>query len=229
MAPAPSGAPPGQIHLGSKNKCCATLRPNAHFCCDARPSPPASNYKCGDKSNLFDKVPSRARETLTSEALQNSKCGNCHLASTKHLLLIMLEFRFAKFRGICTSQICIENVANLVSQLSVSSHLVGGCILGCPVASQIPKPMVAAKKPERTKARTRVTTVRLRLFPWSFPCDVNGTLPYIYIHLSLSLSLYIFIYIYIYSLLAIAYWLLAIAYCSSRLLQMHLSTEKLCC
>ena len=154
MAPAPSGAPPGQIHLGSKNKCCATLRPNAHFCCDARPSPPASNYKCGDKSNLFDKVPSRARETLTSEALQNSKCGNCHLASTKHLLLIMLEFWFAKFRGICTSQICIENVANLVSQLSVSSHLVGGCILGCPVASQIPKPMVAAKKPERTKART---------------------------------------------------------------------------
>ena len=150
----PQEPPPGQIHSGNQNKCCATLRPNAYFFCEARPRPLASDYKCGDKSNLFGKVPSRARKTLTSEALQNSMRGNCHLASTKHLLLIMLEFRFAKFRGICTFQFCIENVTNLVSQLSGSSHLAGGCILGCPMASQMPKSMVAAKKPERTKART---------------------------------------------------------------------------
>ena len=109
VAPAPSGAPPGQIHSGNQNKCCATLRPNAFSFCNARPRPSASDNKCSDKSNLFGKVPSRARETFTIEALQNSKRGNCHLASTKHLLLIMLEFRFAKFRGICTFQICIEN------------------------------------------------------------------------------------------------------------------------
>ena len=35
----------------------------------------------------------------------------------------MLELRFAKFRGISAFQICIENVTNLVSQLSGSSHL----------------------------------------------------------------------------------------------------------
>jgi len=146
VAPAPSRAPPGQIHSGSQNRCCAPLRPNAYFFCDARPRPPASDYKCGDKSNLFGKVPSRARETLTSEALQNSKRGNCHLASTKHLLLIMLEFQFAKFREISTLQFCIENVTNLVSELSGSSHLAGGCILGCPMASQIQKSMAAARQ-----------------------------------------------------------------------------------
>jgi hypothetical protein len=122
VAPGPSGAPPGQIHSGNQDKCCATLRPNAYFCCDARPMPPTSDYKCGDKSNICGKVPSRARETLTSEALENIKRGNCHLASTKHLLLIMLEFWFANFRGICTFQFCIENVTNLLSQLSGSSH-----------------------------------------------------------------------------------------------------------
>ena len=123
MAPAPSGAPPGQIHSGNQGECCATLRPNAHFFCDARPRPPASDYKCGGKSNIVGQVPSRARKTLTFEALQNSKRGNWHLASTKHLLLIMLEFRFAKFRGISTFQFCETFVTNLVSQLSGSGHL----------------------------------------------------------------------------------------------------------
>ena len=41
---------------------------------------------------------------------------------TKHLLLTMLEFRFAKFRGICSFQICTKNVTNLVSQLSCSNR-----------------------------------------------------------------------------------------------------------
>ena len=45
------------------------------------------------------------------------------MASTKHLLLIMLEFRFAKFRGISTFQFCETFVTNLVSQLSGSGHL----------------------------------------------------------------------------------------------------------
>ena len=62
------------------------------FFCDARPEPAAEDYKCGDKSNPFGKVSSRADETLTFKALENSKRGSCHLASTKHLLLIMLEF-----------------------------------------------------------------------------------------------------------------------------------------
>ena len=31
-------------------------------------------------NRFFDKVPSRARETLTFETLQNSKRGNCRLA-----------------------------------------------------------------------------------------------------------------------------------------------------
>ena len=93
------------------------------FFCDARPRPPASDYKCGGKSNIVGQVPSRARKTLTFEALQNSKRGNWHLASTKHLLLIMLEFRFAKFRGISTFQFCETFVTNLVSQLSGSGHL----------------------------------------------------------------------------------------------------------
>ena len=122
VAPAPSRAPPGQIHSGNQDKCCAPLRPNACFFLDARPRRPASDYKCGDKSNLFGKVPSRARETLTFEALQNSKHGDCHLASTKHLLLNMLEFRFAELRGICSFQICQINVTNVVSQLSCSSR-----------------------------------------------------------------------------------------------------------
>jgi len=123
VAPAPSGAPPGQIHSGNQGECCATLRPNAYFFRDARPRPPASDYKCGGKSNIVGQVPSRARKTLTFEALQNSKRGNWHLASTKHLLLIMLEFRFAKFRGISTFQFCETFVTNLVSQLSGSGHL----------------------------------------------------------------------------------------------------------
>ena len=84
---------------------------------------PSAAKSCGGKSNPFGKVSSRADETLTFKAFENSKRGNCHLASTKHLLLIMLEFRFAKLRGVCTFQICIENVTNLVSQLSGSSHL----------------------------------------------------------------------------------------------------------
>ena len=123
MAPAPSRALPGQIHSGNQNKCCAALRPNAFFGGDARPRPPASDYECGGKSNLFCKVPSRARKTPTFGALQNSKRGNWHLASTKHLLLIMLEFRFAKFRGISTFQFCETFVTNLMSQLSGSGHL----------------------------------------------------------------------------------------------------------
>ena len=93
MAPAPSGAPPGQIHFGNQTKCCATLRPNACFFCDARPRHPASDYKCGDKTKLFGKVRSRARETLTFEALQNSTRGNCRLAYTKQLLSSIPELR----------------------------------------------------------------------------------------------------------------------------------------
>ena len=100
------------------------------FFCDARPRPPASDYKCGGKSNIVGQVLSRARETLTFEALQNSKRGNWHLAPTKHLLLIMLEFRFAKFRGISTFQFCETFVTNLVSQLSGSGHL-GNLGLSC--------------------------------------------------------------------------------------------------
>ena len=123
------------------------------FCCDARPRHPASDYKCGDKTKLFGKVPSRARETLTFEALQNSTRGNCHLDSTKHLLLIMLELRFAKFRGVCTFRICNQNVTNLVSELSGSSRLAGGCILGCPLAGQIPKSMPAARKARTHKSQ----------------------------------------------------------------------------
>ena len=153
MAPAPSGAPPGQIHFGNQTKCCATLRPNACFFCDARPRHPASDYKCGDKTKFFGKVRSRARETLTFEALQNSTRGNCHLDSTKHLLLIMLELRFAKFRGVCTFRICNQNVTNLVSELSGSSRLAGGCILGCPMAGQIPKSMPAARKARTHKSQ----------------------------------------------------------------------------
>ena len=134
------------------------------FVRNARPRPPASDYKCGGKSNIVAQVPSRARETLTFEALQNSKRGNCHLASTKHLLLIMPEFPFAKFRGINNFQICDINVTNLVSQLSGSSHLAGGCILGCPMAGQIPKSMPAARKARTHKSqnalhRRRIETV----------------------------------------------------------------------
>ena len=44
------------------------------------------------------------------------------MASTKHLLLNMLEFRFAELRGICSFQISQINVTNLVSQLSCSSR-----------------------------------------------------------------------------------------------------------
>ena len=105
------------------------------------------------KRFVFGKVSSRARETLTFEALQNSTRGNCHLASTKHLLLIMLELRFAKFRGVCTFRICKENVTNLVSELSGSSRLAGGCILGCPLAGQIPKSMPAARKASTHKSQ----------------------------------------------------------------------------
>ena len=74
MAPAPSRAPPGQIHSGN---------PNAFLFGDPRPRPPANDYKCGDKSFFLGKVPCRARETLTFETLQNSKRGNCVLACTK--------------------------------------------------------------------------------------------------------------------------------------------------
>ena len=123
MAPAPSEAAPGQIQSGNQRIYCAPLRPNTFFFYDARPEPAAEDYRCDDKSNPFGKVSSHADETLSCKALENSRRGNCHLASTKHLLLIMLEFRFAKLRGICTFQICIENVTNLVSQLSGSSHL----------------------------------------------------------------------------------------------------------
>ena len=93
MAPAPSRALPGQIHSGNQKKCCATLRPNACFIGDAQPRPPASDYKSGDKSNLFCEVRSRARETLTFEALQNSTRGHCRLAHTKQLLSSIPELR----------------------------------------------------------------------------------------------------------------------------------------
>ena len=104
MAPVPSGTPPGQIHSGNQNKCCATLRPNAIFGGDARPRPPASDYECGGKSNLFCKVPSRARKTPTFGALQNSKRGNCRLASTKHLLSSIPKLRISiRARETCPS------------------------------------------------------------------------------------------------------------------------------
>ena len=77
----------------TNKKCCATLRPNVYFFGDAGPMPPASDYKSGDKSNLFGKVRSRARETLTFEALQNSSRKICRLAHTKHLLSSILQFR----------------------------------------------------------------------------------------------------------------------------------------
>ena len=69
---------------------------------------------------------------LTFEALENSKHGSCHLASTKHLLLIILKSRFAQLRGICSFEICIENLTDLVSQLSCSSHFryLGLALLG---------------------------------------------------------------------------------------------------
>ena len=95
MEPAPSGAPPGQIHSGNQNKCCAILRPNAFLSSDARPRPPASDYQCGYKSKLLGKVSSRAREAPICEELQNSKRGNCCLACTQHPLSSILEFRIS--------------------------------------------------------------------------------------------------------------------------------------
>ena len=104
MAPAPSGALPGQIHSGNQNKCRASLRPNAYFFGHARPRPPASDYKSGDKSNVFGKVRCRARETLTLEALQNSTRKNCRLAHTKHLLSSILQLRISiRARETCPS------------------------------------------------------------------------------------------------------------------------------
>ena len=66
VAPAPSGGLPGQTHFENQNKCCATLRPNAYFFCDVRPRPPAGDYKCGDKSNLFGQVRSRVTKRSLS-------------------------------------------------------------------------------------------------------------------------------------------------------------------
>ena len=65
------------------------------FFCDARPRPPASDYKCDDKSKLFGTVPSRAHEMHTFEALENSKRENCRLAPTKHPLSSILEVRIS--------------------------------------------------------------------------------------------------------------------------------------
>ena len=93
LAPAPSEAGPGQIHFGNQKKYCATLRPNTIFSCDARPRTAAADYECSDKVHPFHKVSSRARETLTFEALQNSKRGKCRLGHTQHPLLSILELR----------------------------------------------------------------------------------------------------------------------------------------
>ena len=71
---------------------------------DTRPRHPARDYKCGDKSNLFGKVPSRARETLTFGAVQNSTRGNCRLAYTKQLLSSIPELRISiRARETCPS------------------------------------------------------------------------------------------------------------------------------
>ena len=102
---------------------------NAALCCKMRICSAMSGHglrpviTSGVTNRTVGKVPSHACETLTFEALQNSKRGICHLAPTKHLFPIMLEVWFAKFRGISTFQISIENVTNLVSQLPCSSHL----------------------------------------------------------------------------------------------------------
>ena len=78
VAPAPSEAASCQIQSGTQHKYCPILRPNTFFCCDARPRPPADDCECGDKSNPFGKVSTRAGETLAFEAFENSKRGNCH-------------------------------------------------------------------------------------------------------------------------------------------------------
>ena len=164
MAPAPSGAPLARFIPETKTNV-------APFCCQmctffetpGQGPRPVITSAVTNRTFLVKCRLVRAKRSL-SRHYKTASTENCHLASTKHLLLTMLEFRFAKCRGICIFEMCIENVTNLVSQLRGSSHLAGGCILGCPVASQIPKPMVAAKKPERTKARTRVTTATLRPF-----------------------------------------------------------------
>ncbi len=99
VAPAPSEAASGQIHSGSRHKYCHTLRPTTVLCCDARPRAPDDDCEFKDKSHPAGKVSSRAREALTSEALEDSKRRSCHLASTKHFLLIVLRSRFASLVG----------------------------------------------------------------------------------------------------------------------------------
>ena len=76
VAPVPSEAAGGQTNSGNQKIVGAPLRPNTFCCCDARPKPPAEDYECGDKSNPFGKVPSRADKTPTFKALENSKRGN---------------------------------------------------------------------------------------------------------------------------------------------------------
>ena len=152
MAPAPSRAPPGQIHFGNQSKCCATLRPNAYLFCDARPRPPASDYKCGDKSNLFGKVPSRARETLAFEALQNSKRGICRLGYTKHLLSSILELRIS----IRAQETCPSSCATRIA----SGSLLGGAWQAEPRLLNIFCKNVFMTSPKQVFSRRETTTFR---------------------------------------------------------------------
>ena len=144
---------------------------------------------------------SRAREMLTFEALENSKHGSCHLASTKDLLLIILESRFTQLRGICSFQIRIENITDLLSQLSCSRHfrylgLAWLGLLGLLGLAWVGMVSLGFKQDPQRAYNSRQTwnfrPAAERPFCRALPHNIKGTSTYIYIYIYifLELSLY---------------------------------------
>ena len=115
VAPAPSGAPPGQIHSGNHIKCCATLRPNA----------------------FFFAMPGRGlRPVITSAMTNRTFLVKCRLVRTKRSLSRHLKTASAEivvwpqpntlFRASSKSEFPSEPVRAAAATRIASGSLLGG-------------------------------------------------------------------------------------------------------